>query len=214
MKKIVCFILTVSLAITIFLVSAESSDLYLLWDIPFGTSAGDVKQYVELYKGMKCSRTTHAPTALTPSYESIESENDSDLFLYGYPFHFEFTEIPEAFTLTFNISGSINELKDAADMLLSGLKNKYGAPDSAYLDDGQSDASGRRILKDITAEDKSPSAMISDAMKSGTSSDAISLYIRFKNIIFQCSVADPQIITIRFGNNSEDLFGLPGSDTF
>lgn len=195
---------------------SETGQLHLLWDMPFNCSAGDVMTFVKLNKGISCSRTSHAPTALTPSYESIDSANDSDLFLYGYSFHFSYSEYPSVFTLTFQIGGDIDDFQQAAGVILSGLLEKYGTPDASYLESGLSADTGRRSIYSIDAGALLPFDHVSNAIANGTVTDKAAVYVRFYNIIMLNSFNSdlPSTITIQFNSEPRDLFGMPGADTF
>lgn len=193
----------------------EEFQLHLLWDIPFGCSASDVSTYVSLNKGIICSRTTHAPTALTPQYDSIDSENDTELFLYGIPFHFSYSEYPGRFALRFQISGDCTDFDNAANALLSELSEMYGEPDVAYESICYNDQQDSREWSVLSTDKILPFSHFSNAATDGQDSVSVDVYIRFLNVIFDAKF-DPEngsSILIYYNSDTQDSFGLPGSDT-
>ena len=118
---------------------SESAQLNLLWGIEFGKSAYQVKSLVLEGRGIDCRLVEHDKSRFVPfSYSELDSINDDEITLYGYNFHFHYTDYGignnrGSFDLQIRPTGDWYDRCTAVTTILHGLIDKYGNPDFAMI---------------------------------------------------------------------------------
>ena len=136
MKRLLCR----TLAIALFCVwlpatsFADENVINLLWGLPFTSFYTAIEETIKEERGIICKHESHPKSSLLPAYVSVDSVNDGDFFLFGYPFHFRYTTDPKVYSLWFNIYGSWDERCEGISAIISGFIDKYGIPNDACCD--------------------------------------------------------------------------------
>ncbi len=130
MKKRFISVFLLTIFIVLGAASAEEADaIHLLWDIPLSSHPMTVKQIVEEEQGIVCDYEYHKKSKSLPAYSSLNSTNDGDFLLYGYPYHFRYSDNPACINLGFDIYGSWEARQEGMMKILDGLTRKYGPTD-------------------------------------------------------------------------------------
>ena len=129
--RLCVFVLLLSVFQCCLATSDGSEELHELWGISYNHNAKLVQNLVEINRGIKCEYKHFPKTNLTHAFDAIDSINDDELSLYGYPYHFSYTNDPSVFELRLSINGTREEQLVGFHAILDGLVGKYGTPDEA-----------------------------------------------------------------------------------
>ena len=131
MRKAIIALLSSVLFICSVFAIAENDDLHHLWDLPYGKSTSIIQMSVEANRGIQCEEKHYTAALGLPAYDVLFSTNDQDNYIYGYNFHFEFSELTNSFKLSITVECEWSERCAAVQTVLAGLVEKYGQPDDA-----------------------------------------------------------------------------------